>query len=159
MRLNEIEITEIPATKQEIFDSNKVWVIPVHVCGTAKIYSREKPTQAWIELNKGDHTIADSRSDIIFDKLENGEWLAMVESFGTVTLKGLPSLNACEDILNVMTPILWTSVGWEFLEKPSVRTCGSITTIDLDTQTIYKLVRNYSTGEFAGVDGYMEQDQ
>lgn len=155
MRLMELENATLMTGKTEIFDCNKVWVVPVRILGSTKIRANSEPKNAWLELDQGDHTIMDAPSEITFEKLNSNEWLALCECYGTVVLKGLPSLNSCEEVIRVMTPVVWTDRGWGALENPSIRTSGSITTINLDTPSIYKLVRNCSTGEFADDDGYV----
>jgi|GEM_PF-5302288 len=140
-----------------VYQENKVWIIPVRVLGTMKVYTDHEPHEAWVELDKGGHIIADAASDIAFEELERGQWLAMCECFGTVVLSGLPSLNAAKDVIAFMTPLLWTSGGYGFLEKPKVEVCGSITSVDIDKETIFKLVRNYASGEFEDdADSYVE---
>ncbi len=155
MRLMELENTALLTPNTEIFDCNKVWIVPVRILGTTKICADSEPENLWLELDHGNHTIMDAPSDIAVENLGDGEWLIMCECYGSVVLKGLPSLSNCEDVLRVMTPIVWTDRGWGALEEPSIRICGSITTVNIDDPSIYKLVRNCSTGEFADDDGYV----
>ncbi len=84
MRLMELENATFMTGKTEIFDCNKVWVVPVRILGSTKIRANSEPKNAWLELDQGDHTIMDAPSEITFEKLNSNEWLALCECYGSV---------------------------------------------------------------------------